>query len=662
MGDSLPLKGLRFSISGSAGTTATGPVDRALLQRCHAFVRALTLEILRAGGDLVTLIDGEPRLDSERPETAQVFSWTQLEAVAAYVSERAATHPDRPLMHAHVSLDPRNTRIPPHRQLLWEQLLAPGDVAQLSNIPTQLSVGGLQRERQAQDSHVLITLGGGKGTYDLHRLFRQRDRPVLPLDADIGSSCNDGQASLTLHGQALDGPEAFVPADLARWFLNKLPRLSFAGDTPPEELARRVLEVLVGLAPSLRAPSSVPAASPPAAGQASRRSLPDRLHFLVLADEWWSHSGGISTFNRDLCKALARANHRVSLFIPRSSLDPLEVEEIRSSSDLSLVNSGQKAVQDLDELMLQPGLEKPPDVIIGHGAITGKQARVQREKYFPRSLLVYFVHVSPIDTEYKKDKPAAVAMTESDAKERAQAEIAGASDLVVAVGPLLASRSRQSLASRSVKVQVHTLLPWIQEHESQQPPQQKACLCIGRADSFHLKGLDLACAAISKLDEKPLLFMRGVAPADAEELTQHVLRWSKGNIDFRPQQYTVSQADINASFHRATVVLMPSRTEGFGLVGIEAIARGVPFLTSDESGLAEILRKHGGELGAQSVVRFGARDDENIDRLYARLNSIWAAPDTAFGNARQLLSLLRPHLNEEKSIAAFVEALRSHSR
>lgn len=661
MGDSLPLKGLRFSISGSAGTTATGPVDRALLQRCHAFVRALTLEILRAGGDLVTLVDGEPRLDQERPETAQVFSWTQLEAVAAYVPERAATHPDRPLLHAHVSLDPLNTRIPPHRHPLWAQLLDLGDVVHFENIPSERIFGGYQRRLQARDAHVLITLGGGIGTFDLHELFRQNARPVLPLDADIGSSCNDGQASLTLHRQALNKPESFVPAEQARWFLNKLPRLSFASDTPPEDLARRVFDVLVGLAPSLRGSLDVPAASPLPAGPAVRRSLPDCLHFLVLADEWWSHSGGISTFNRDLCKALARANHTVSLFIPRSSLDPLEVEEIRCSSRLSLVNSGQKTVQELEELLLQPELDKPPDVIIGHGAITGKQASVQREKYFPNSLLVHFVHVSPIDTEYKKDKPAAVAMIESDTKDRAQADLAGASDLVVAVGPLLANRIWQSLASRSVKVQVHTLLPWIQEYGSQQPPQQKACLCIGRADSFHLKGLDLACAAISKLDEKPLLFMRGVAPADAEDLTKRVLCWSKGNIDFRPQQYTVSQADINASFHRATVVLMPSRTEGFGLVGIEAIARGVPFLTSDESGLAEILREHGGEPGSLSVVSFGPRDEENIDRLHAKLSPIWTAPDAAFKSARQLLSLLRPHLNEDKSISAFVDALRSLS-
>jgi len=38
-------------------------------------------------------------------------------------------------------------------------------------------------------------------------------------------------------------------------------------------------------------------------------------------------------------------------------------------------------------------------------------------------------------------------------------------------------------------------------------------------------------------------------------------------------------------------VLMPSRTEGFGLVGLEAILAGTPVLVSEQSGLGELLRE-----------------------------------------------------------------------
>jgi glycosyltransferase involved in cell wall biosynthesis len=250
-------------------------------------------------------------------------------------------------------------------------------------------------------------------------------------------------------------------------------------------------------------------------------------------------------------------------------------------------------------------------------------------------------------------------MTDSDEKDRAQAELAGASDLAVAIGPLLASSIQQTLVSWAKKVPVHTLLPWLQDQQAHHPPSKKACLCIGRAESFRLKGLDLASAAIARLSGKPILYVRGVPLDDAESLCKRVEESAKGRLDFRPQKYTVSQKELDASFHRATAVLMPSRTEGFGLVGLEAIARGIPFLASDGSGLAEILLKHGGELGLLSVVNFGNSDEENIDGLYGRLAPIWEAPEIAFKNAHQLAELLRPHLSEAKSITAFVKALRS---
>ena len=44
-------------------------------------------------------------------------------------------------------------------------------------------------------------------------------------------------------------------------------------------------------------------------------------------------------------------------------------------------------------------------------------------------------------------------------------------------------------------------------------------------------------------------------------------------------------------FHQSDLVALPSRTEGFGLVGLEAISAGVPVLVSGESGIAKALQK-----------------------------------------------------------------------
>ena len=41
-----------------------------------------------------------------------------------------------------------------------------------------------------------------------------------------------------------------------------------------------------------------------------------RLSFLILATEWDSGHGGVSTFNRELCIALAKLGHEVHCGVP----------------------------------------------------------------------------------------------------------------------------------------------------------------------------------------------------------------------------------------------------------------------------------------------------------------------------------------------------------
>ena len=44
-------------------------------------------------------------------------------------------------------------------------------------------------------------------------------------------------------------------------------------------------------------------------------------------------------------------------------------------------------------------------------------------------------------------------------------------------------------------------------------------------------------------------------------------------------------------FHQADLVIMPPRTEGFGLVALEALSAGLPVLVSHNSGLRVALEK-----------------------------------------------------------------------
>lgn len=668
---------MRISISGSAGSSSAGPVDLALLRRCHSFVRHLTLAILRAGGDLVAFIGDEPLVDPTDARTGKAFYWTQVEAIAEYLPERTSTHLARPLLHAVVPLKKGHGAIPKSREPLWRQLLEQ-DAVEQTTIDDRDDTGGHHRERQAEVADVLITLGGGKGVYHLGRLFRERGAAIIPLDARIGSSCNDGDASRDLNREALLTPERFVPVGLASRFRNRLPLLSFDCDISPEKHARLVLEALKDLVPLLpvrqRAAQTTPAPagrdapespSTPAAVALRReaRELPPHLHFLVLADEWQPKKGGISTLNRDLCQGLARAGHQVSLFIPREAITAPESTALKNEKGIRLVHSRNLPLQGDPELFLVPALERHPDVIIGHGPVTGGAARIQREQHFPGCLLVHFVHVSPVDIEHRKGKEPVAAMREGESKDRMQAELAKEADLVVAVGPLLKRSIEQSLYSWQARTPVFEFVPWLPVHEVVQPPKEQAALWIGRADAAHLKGLDLAVRAMARLPTAtPILYVRGVAAPNAEPLQVRLDSLSGRKVEVRLREYTPESEPIEASFRRAAVVLMPSRAEGFGLVGLEAIARGIPVLVSSESGLAELLHRHGGEPGRAAIVPVSQDADETTERLYQKLRPLWELPETAFAQARALREQLAPHLVESRSIAAFIEALRAHAK
>ncbi|TPG40509.1 glycosyltransferase [Sphingomonas koreensis] len=105
-------------------------------------------------------------------------------------------------------------------------------------------------------------------------------------------------------------------------------------------------------------------------------------------------------------------------------------------------------------------------------------------------------------------------------------------------------------------------------------------------------------------------------------------------------------AELAADCRRASLVLMPSRTEGFGLVGLEAICAGVPGLVSAESGLADLLvEKLSPEEVARTVVAVTNDAKSDTDTWSRAIERILLDRDTAFSHARQLRSTLSVSVN-----------------
>jgi glycosyltransferase involved in cell wall biosynthesis len=71
-----------------------------------------------------------------------------------------------------------------------------------------------------------------------------------------------------------------------------------------------------------------------------------------------------------------------------------------------------------------------------------------------------------------------------------------------------------------------------------------------------------------------------------------VLKWSgRPSLAVTVRNYSPESDRLQRDLRRASLLLMPSRAEGFGLVGLEAIAAGTPALVSDRSGLGQLLRE-----------------------------------------------------------------------
>jgi glycosyltransferase involved in cell wall biosynthesis len=191
------------------------------------------------------------------------------------------------------------------------------------------------------------------------------------------------------------------------------------------------------------------------------------------------------------------------------------------------------------------------------------------------------------------------------AEERTAAEVTlgRTAHRLAAVGPILYDRYLTELSAFDLAAKVLRLDPGFDgssaTHRCPPPGSPWRILVLGRTEDAHLKGLDLAAAAVgSVLQERgdsvtPIeLIVRGAPPGTAESLHTKLRDWSRSpslTVVVRP--YSDETDRLVGDLRIASLALMPSRAEGFGLVGAEAIAAGTPVLVSAGSGLGRLLRE-----------------------------------------------------------------------
>ena len=328
----------------------------------------------------------------------------------------------------------------------------------------------------------------------------------------------------------------------------------------------------------------------------STSTFSGKLKVTLLSTEWGSTKGGLSTINRELAIQLAKYdNVEVSMYLPAFK------DKDKSAADkcrVHLLKAEEKPGYDdpIDWLASIPK-EHQMDVVIGHGIHLGKQIPHMKVSH-PECKWIQVVHTDPEELAMFKDynDPTVDPVAKGEDKYEAEVKLCQKADQVVAVGPKLADTCSHFCGRGKVLVLtpgIFTEFTNINQDTSKRNVFH--VLVFGRGDSedFRIKGYDIAARAVAELkDENPpfkLVFVG--APSGKEAQVKQMLQ----NEGILPHQLIVRRAkkreQLAQQFYGADLVIMPSRTEGFGLSALEALSAGLPVRVSANSGLGQALQK-----------------------------------------------------------------------
>lgn len=378
------------------------------------------------------------------------------------------------------------------------------------------------------------------------------------------------------------------------------------------------------------------------------------VRVLVMTTAWTPDFGGVSAFNRQLCAALAAAGAQV--FCSVLGEQGQWVWDDAQALGVTLVElprvSGAGDEAELGHVPVLPG-GVVPDIVVGHGRITGPSALRLKRTAYPAARLVQLVHMASNASEWGGTEEAAP----EEEHARFELELASQADHVLAVGTRLAEWLLKELPARKpgelVRLdpgfddtdapEVSAALPeWmpLESHVSR-------VLLVGRPEDWQATGTDIAARALAyALDRLPssryvdlVLYDPHPGESESERLREQALEWASrpARMQVLMHHYVTEGAWLRRERESADLVLMPGRAEAFGLAGLDAVAAGVPLLVSDRDGLGMLLRE---VLPAQdadrTVVPVTGREEADAEAWGRRIAEVLGDREAAFGHAARV--------------------------
>ena len=332
-----------------------------------------------------------------------------------------------------------------------------------------------------------------------------------------------------------------------------------------------------------------------------RTTASSKVKVTILASEWGSSKGGLSTINRELAIHLAKCPEvEITFFVPRCSE---EDRNVALSHNIDIVEATRlPGYEELERLSFPPE-HLQIDIIVGHGVKLGRQAQVIRKSH--KCKWVQVVHTDPEELGMFKSYENPISKGEE--KHNLEVELCQLADFVVGVGPKLSEAFRSYLRWCKKDQTVLDFTPGVFDEfmsVEQVPDERKhrSILVFGRGDAedFELKGFDIAGRAVAFLPADFHLVFVGAPDGKHEEIAKRLRQCGISASRLKVRSYDKNRESLKRLFCEVDLALMPSRTEGFGLTGLEALSAGLPVLVSKNSGFGEALSKV--PFGASSVI------------------------------------------------------------
>ncbi len=347
---------------------------------------------------------------------------------------------------------------------------------------------------------------------------------------------------------------------------------------------------------------------------------------IFIADGWGAKFGGINSFNYDLCLAIPEvlddnykavcitkeATHNEITFAKGKGLEIIVTGNIDFDSDTIIIEEINKRYEAFEKWW------------IGHDIKTGFRAIECAKRTGGKSVIIhhmnygsYYIHMSG-DAE------------KTEAKQNQQEQLLFEADKVFSVGPKLKKSAEDliKIKDENSKKTVTELIPGLAAINPIKGQLNKfTAITFGRLsdETNVIKQVKLAVAAFSDIYGKEIesfgndaeVYAIGLNNDDLKkaqsDLRKFASKFAQRLVSTKGLPYTDDREVLFKHLRTSSVCMMLSLHEGFGLVGFEAIAAGIPLIISKNSGLYEFLDGTVGAVGIGGVygVDILGSDDEN---------------------------------------------------